>query len=505
MILAESTPEGELPNIRIDEKDTGEMHLIERMQVKPTEKLSKICHFAKDIYNKANYILRHYFFMVIESEEVALEWLKKAHHYLVSNPHDFDKIVKITKIFLKRAEKENKRKNDGESKLNWGWYYPQKGLNISYYKLEKMLKHSPEYECMPAQSAQQTLKKLIADWKGYQKKTVNYWEKRKELSHNEFKKRYAKPPNIPRYKKKDGEMVATFTNQQCKLKGEYLIFPGHTNSRNSPRWLPPLKVRFKGKFSQVEIIPKNGIYIIGIIYLKKKKDLGLDKNRVSSIDIGVNNTIAMVDNIGSRPILVKGGIVKSINQYFNKVRAKLMSIKDKQGYTHWTKRLKKLSLDRYNRLHDIFHKYSRRLIELCIEKNIGTLVIGYNETWKQGVNIGKRNNQNFVSIPFLVLLQKIKYKAELVGIKVIIQEESYTSKCSFLDCEDIGKHRTYKGKRVKRGLFMSSDGRLINADVNAAYNIMRKAIPDVIFADGIEDIVVCPRCVNWLEPPHRKD
>ncbi len=173
-----------------------------------------------------------------------------------------------------------------------------------------------------------------------------------------------------------------------------------------------------------------------------------------------------------------------------------MSIKDKQGYTHWTKRLQKLSLDRYNKLHDIFHKYSRRLVESCVEDNIGTLVIGYNETWKQGVTMGTRNNQNFVSIPFLLLIEKIKYKAELVGIKVIKQEESYTSKCSFLDREDIGKHKTYKGKRVKRGLFIASYGRIINADVNAAYNIMRKAILDVEFADGIEVIVLRPRCVK---------
>jgi len=503
MTLAESMPDGELPKIRSQKEASDEMHLIERMQVKPSEKLSKICHLAKDIYNKANYILRHYFFIVLKSEEVALEWLEKAHHHMMSTPHDFDKVVKITKLFLERAKKENRKKNDGESKFNWNWYYFQNGLSISYYKLEKMFKHSPEYKRMPAQSAQQTLKKLVADWKGYQKKTIRYWEKRKELSSDEFKKQYVKPPNIPGYKKKYGETVAIFTNQQCKLKGEYLTFPGHTNSRNSPRWLPPLKVRFRGKFSQVEIIPKNGVYIIGIVYIKKKIELGLDKTRVRSIDIGVSNTIAMVDNVGSRPILVKGGIVKSINQYFNKLRAKFMSIKDKQGYTHWSKRLQKLSLDRYNKLHDIFHKYSRRLVESCVEDNIGTLVIGYNETWKQRVNIGKRNNQNFVSIPFLSLIEKIKYKAELVGIKVITQEESYTSKCSFLDREDIGKHKTYKGKRVKRGLFITSDGKIINADVNAAYNIMRKAIPDVEFADGIEDIVLRPRCVKWLESSHR--
>jgi len=140
-------------------------------------------------------------------------------------------------------------------------------------------------------------------------------------------------------------------------------------------------------------------------------------------------------------------------------------------------------------------------VEHCAENDIGTLVIGYNATWKQEVNMGKRNNQNFVSIPFLMLIDKIQYKAELIGIHVILQEESYTSKCSFLDREDIGWHHQYKGLRLdhlkKRGLFRASDGRIINADINAALNIMRKAIPNVKFAKGIEDIVLRPRCVSW--------
>jgi putative transposase len=178
-----------------------------------------------------------------------------------------------------------------------------------------------------------------------------------------------------------------------------------------------------------------------------------------------------------------------------------MSAKDRQGYTHWTRKLTKLSLVRYNKLHDVFHKLSRNFVEHCAENDIGTLVIGYNATWKQEVNMGKRNNQNFVSIPFLMLIDKIQYKAELIGIHVILQEESYTSKCSFLDREDIGWHHQYKGLRLdhlkKRGLFRASDGRIINADINAALNIMRKAIPNVKFAKGIEDIVLRPRCVSW--------
>lgn len=489
MTITSSTPELETP------KKEKPMHLVERMQVKPSEELSKICHLAKDIYNKANYIMRHHFFFSKESDEMANEWLKQINNYLVSCPHEFEKVVSVTEAFLNKIKKDAKENGDDTKKGNWGWYF-HKELRVSYTKLEKMLKFSPEYKRMPAQSAQQTLKKLIANWKGYRKKTIKYYEKKKKMRAKAFKKRYPKPPEIPGYKKKDGETIACFTNQQCDIEDGYLNFPGHTRGRKSLRWLPRLKVRFRGEFSQVEIVPKGGAYIIGIVYSKQKENYGFNAERVASIDLGVRNTVSMVDNIGFAPIIVKGGVVKSINQFFNKKRAKLMSIKDKQGYKHWTVRLKKLSLDRYNKLNDIFHRLSKRIVDHCAENDIGTLVIGYNATWKQEVNMGNRNNQNFVSIPFWKLIEKIRYKAELIGIKVILIEESYTSRCSFLDRERIGWHHRYKGEREK-GLFYMSDGRIVNADVNAAYNIMRKAIPDVKFAEGIEDVVLHPRRANW--------
>ena len=377
------------------------------MQFKPTEELSKICHLSKEMYNKANYIMRHYFFIMRGSEDLAKECLKKVNNYLVSCPHEFDKIVAFIEECTKKIHKETKEKHE---KGNWGWYF-HNDLRISYTRLEKMLKFSPEYERMPAHSAQHTLKKIINDWESYCQKTIKYYQKRKEIKPIEFKKRYPKPPKIPGYKDKNGETNAYFTDQQCHIREGYLTFPGHTKSRKSPRWLPPMKVRFRGKFSLIEIVPKGEAYVIGIIYVQEKEDYHLDEKRVASLDLGVNNTVTMVDNIGSNPIVVKGGRVKSINQFYNKRRAKLMSIKDKQGYKHWTKRLKRLGLKRFSKLHDIFHRLSRYIVEYCIETNIGTLVIGYNALWKQEVNMGTRNNQNFVSIPFWKLIKKIQYKA----------------------------------------------------------------------------------------------
>jgi putative transposase len=134
---------------------------------------------------------------------------------------------------------------------------------------------------------------------------------------------------------------------------------------------------------------------------------------------------------------------------------------------------------------------SRRIIDLLVQEGMGTLVIGKNPEWKQEVNMGKRNNQQFVCIPHARFIDMLTYKAELVGIRVIITEESYTSKCSFLDQEPIRKQESYAGKRVKRGLFRAADGRLINADVNGSANIIRKVAPDA-FADGVEAVVVRP-------------
>lgn len=474
---------------------TESIHLVERIQANPSPELSKICHLAKNLYNTANYIMRHYFFLMRESVERAKEWLEIICNYLVSCSHDFEKVVKVTKTYMERIQKDTR---EDHLNCNWDWFF-QLDLRISYLRLEKILKFSSDYRAMPAQSAQHTLKKVLHDWESYREKTINYYENRKKITTREFKKKYPNKPNIPKYKKKEGETVVYFTNQQCRIKDGNLTFPRYKRSPKSERWIPEIKTRFRGKFSHIEIVPKGAAYIIGIVYEKNKEDCGLNGDRVVSLDLGVRNIATMVDNIGSIPIVIKGGVIKSINQFFNKERARLMSMKDKQGYKHWTNRLKRLSLIRFNKLHDLFHKLSKNIIQYCIDNNIGTIIVGYNINWKQDSNMGKKNNQNFVSIPFWKLITKIQYKAEMVGIKLILTEESYTSKCSFLDRENVGKHRKYKGKRISRGLFRASDGRIINADVNAAYNIMKKAIPEVKFADGIEGIVLHPQCMNWYE------
>jgi putative transposase len=184
--------------------------------------------------------------------------------------------------------------------------------------------------------------------------------------------------------------------------------------------------------------------------------------------------------------------MKSVNQYYNKTKAKLQSKLENDKRT--SKRIEKLTLKRNNKINDYLHKASRYIVNQLVSKDISKLIIGYNKQWKQDINIGKRNNQNFVNIPFYKFISMLEYKCELEGVEMITHEESYTSKCSFLDNEPIKKHDSYLGKRIKRGLFRSSKGELINADLNGSYNIMRKVVPN--FTNGIEGVVVHPRLIT---------
>ncbi len=364
------------------------------------------------------------------------------------------------------------------------WYFRQDFFNLnnflSYYDLDFILKDKQAYQNLPAQTSQQILKLLIRNWKSYFKALREY--------KRDFKK-FKKKPKIPGYKKKNGESIAIFTNQQCKIREEYLCFPKMVN-------LEPIKTRIKENLNQVRILPRGICYIIEIVYEKEEQDLKLNKEHILAIDLGLNNLITAVNNNGCKPFIIKGGIVKSINQYYNKQLAYFRSIENKKGNFADTKRIEKLHLIRNNKIKTIFHRISKNVIEYCIQNNIGTIAIGYNSNWKQKINIGRRNNQNFVQIPLLKLVRQIEYKSKLIRIQVKRIEESYTSKCSFLDNETIEQHDKYLGKRISRGLFKSSKGKIINADINGAYNIMKKGFPNAISVDGIEAFGLMPQILQ---------
>ena len=349
-----------------------------------------------------------------------------------------------------------------------------------YYDLWYMLRDKETYKKLPSQTAQQILKLVDKNWKSFFKSLKKYKMHPKKLFN---------PPKPPSYKKKNGEYIIIFTNQQCKIVGGYLHFPKKT-------LLSPVKTRILSKINQVRIVPKGFYYIIEIIYHKEKKNLNLNKEKIIGIDLGLNNIITIVNNAGLQPAIIKGGIIKSINQYYNKQISKYKSIKDKQQIISETKRIQQITRKRNNKISDFFHKISRKLVNYCINNGFGLIIIGYNKLWKQKIKIGKCNNQNFVQIPFSKLVSMIKYKSELFGIDVILVPESFTSRCSFLDNEPIKKHDVYEGKRICRGLYQSKKGKIINADVNGAYNIIKKAIPKAISADGIEGVGLHPYSIK---------
>ena len=274
-------------------------------------------------------------------------------------------------------------------------------------------------------------------------------------------------PRIPSYKKKDELNCLTYTNIDAKLQKDGTInlrrdikLPIHTNLKN---------------FQQIRLVPKIGFIQAEIIYNKEINDTNLDKTRAIGIDLGLNNLMAITSNIGNISNLVNGRPLKSINQYYNKHKAYLMSLLEK-GKLKSSRRLRRLEMKRMMKIKDYLHKTSRRVVELMEQNNIGTCFIGHNDGWKNEVEMGKRNNQNFVSIPYSLLINMLRYKIEEKGGVLVELNESYTSKCSFLDNEEICKHGEYKGKRIKRGLFLSSDKKTLNADINGSLNILKRGI-----------------------------
>jgi len=222
----------------------------------------------------------------------------------------------------------------------------------------------------------------------------------------------------------------------------------------------------------VRVVPKeNKVIVVEVGYERPVEYKGI--GNTAALDLGINN-LATVSSDGFTPFIVNGKPLKAINQFYNKHLAELKSRQDSSGSKRKsTNRIHGLTRKRNAKVDDYLHKASREVTNHLASNNVNTLVIGYNKGWKQDVSLGRVTNQKFVQIPFLRFIQMLTYKCALSGIMVVTRDESYTSKCSFLDDEAIGRHEGYQGRRVKRGLFKASYGKTINADVNAAFNILK--------------------------------
>ena len=337
-------------------------------------------------------------------------------------------------------------------------YFKTKGY-LDWIKVNKLMVESKDenYYALPTRVSRQTLKLLDRNFKSF----FSLLKKKKGGS-------YSKSVGIPKYLDKDGRTMAIFPKDA--VSKVYL--------RKGIIKLSSLSIEIPTKVTEsnlvgVRVLPRNNHYIVEVTYKVDEAQPKSDNGRYASIDLGLDNLATVSSNV-VKPFIINGRPLKSINQYYNKEKARLQS--HLKGNKKTSKRIYSITNKRNNKVKDYLHKSSRKIVNFLVSNNISTLIIGYNEEWKQNINLGRTNNQNFVGIPFYTFIKQLEYKCKLEGINVIFTEESYTSKCSFLDNEPIEKHENYLGKRIKRGLFKSAKGKLINADLNGSLNILRKVV-----------------------------
>ena len=362
-----------------------------------------------------------------------------------------------------------------EAIYNVRQYYFSEGEFLKYEKNYTLLKNSPNYKALNSNMAQQILKEVDGSFKSFF-----------SLLKLAKQGKYAfKDCRLPHYLPKDG--YTTLVIGFVRLKGNKLILPFSNSFKKTHKaveiTIPPILLDKKVK--EIRIIPKAKARFFEIQYIYEAECVqrNLNTNNALALDLGINNLVTAVSSNG-KSFIIDGKKLKSINQWFNKENARLQSIKDKQHYgKKSTNRQKAIARNRNNKVNDYMNKAARKVINYCIANDMGTLVVGYNETFQRGGHIGKRNNQNFVNIPYGQLRSKLEYLCKMNGIIFVKQEESYTSKSSFWDRDDIPVYNAdnnpreyqFSGKRIHRGQYKTASGKIINADVNGALNIMRKS------------------------------
>lgn len=489
--------------------DQAVMYRTHQVWIKPGHRLfaylDEACQNAKNLYNTTNFFIRQVFTAFGRNEP--LQPLQQ--HVMDILDSQLEAMNEIRGV--------NNRARPFERPS-------QEKSFVSYSFLDALFKvmEQPDYRALPAQSSQGIMKVVFQNWKGFFASMKDY---------RKHPEKYSGKPNIPGYARRPMKEVV-FSNQDCVIKEQKFLK------------LPKTKLQLNigklgcidGQLKQVRVVPSHGHYVVELIFacpIKQKKkeatqdsvlgitcaeslmdvnaphllmdvdrsDLLMDVNAshlLMAIDFGLDNLATIVTTTGSQPVIVKGKIVKAINQYYNKMKAHYTGIlrqgKEPQEGAYTSKRLERLHRKRHLRIKDLFHKASHHIVKLAVEQRIGTIVIGHNDGWKQASAMGRRHNQSFCHIPHKMLIRMIQYKAAEQGIAVVLTEESYTSKASFLDDDPLpcyGDEGTWKflGKRIHRGLYRSSKG-LIHADVNGAANIMRKVFPNVTAnsTDGIEGL-----------------
>ena len=356
------------------------------------------------------------------------------------------------------------------------WFENKKFL--PYEQTYHVCKNSEAHKMLPCTMYCQTLKIVDRSFK-------SFFNLCKKVKSGEYRYHDVR---IPKYRKKEGLFVLVVPISQLNLTRGTVCVPMSLSYKKLnpnikieipfPKRIDPKSVK------EVRILPcQHGRFFkIQYVYKVEQEPLCLNKDNTLGIDLGVDNLATCVPTNGT-PFILDGRRIKSINHRWNKERARLQSIADKQGIRGGkTNRVYRITERRNNQVKDVIRKSARYVVEYCKQHDIGTIVVGYSPEFKQSPKLGKSNNQNFTQIPLGDFRLTLKSLCERYDIDYIEQEESYTSKSSFLDNDPLPEYKaeqpykgTFSGKRVKRGLYKSSNGTLINADVNAAANILRKA------------------------------
>ena len=467
---------------------------------------SKMCMNSKNLKNVTNFYIRQCMTGLKKSPELRQPNETEVLHYVFTTISKLNDIRMNTYNKKVNKVKQNKELDsiEKETLLNelspLLFEYPSSSKwFISYNILDGILKvnKNTDYLALPSQVNQAAMKEVYASWKGY-------FNALKDYKRNPSK--YTGKPKLPKYIK-DPMSTCVFTNIVCKLgvneNGKtYLRFP----LTNSKLWLGKY-INPEARLKQVKVKPLHDRFEVHIILEEPDTSMEVkEPKNIIALDLGVDNIATISNNIGLPPIVIKGNVLKSKNQWFNKKIAYYQSILMKvSGNTNYktSKRIKSLYVKRHLFIKDYFHKIALAIINYCLENDIDTIVVGKNTGLKQSIDIGKANNQNILNIPHTILENNLKYLCEYNSLNYIEQEESYTSKASFLDLDDIpiykkGKETKYSfsGTRIKRGLYKTKDGRYINADVNGASNILRKAIPTAF--DKVTDFSYLTKTVvSW--------
>jgi putative transposase len=364
------------------------------------------------------------------------------------------------------------------------------GTYLKYEEIQRRMQPHEAYKALPAKANQQILMLLANNWESF---------KEAKKVHEQDPSRFTGRPRLPRYKHKtEGRNILVYTIQAVSKRGlkQGLIHPS----------MLPIEIKTQHKdIRQVRIVPRHGHYVVEVVYSKEPVQASVDPSFCVAIDLGVTNLAAITSNReGFVPRLVNGRPIKSVNQWYNKRMKELTLCLPREDRERVTKQMEQITNHRNRQIHHYLHAASKVIIDFLVKEEVGTIIIGKNPLWKQEAGMGRRNNQNFVQIPHARFIDMLTYKAELVGIRVEVQEESYTSKASFLDLDPLPTYKPndqqeyiFSGRRIGRRnrLYRTKDGRKICADVNGSYNILRKSKPDAFAhagAKGLAAYVVQP-------------